>query len=105
MFLDEYKASAAIERLIEKFDFESVKKTMDALDWKWAPKYTIPTLEEIESQARYVLSSVAKEAMETDDVYLRTAGFVGRYTSGELSLSFVVSSWEVELDREIDSSW
>lgn len=57
-----YQIIDMIDEVMENFDFDSVKKTMDALDWEWSmedeEELRIPTKEEIIAHARMRLKEV-----------------------------------------------
>lgn len=79
-----------IERLIAKFDFETVVRVMNLLDWIWYEPGKRPTIAEMRECARELLSDVC----QSDDkcVDWSTGGFTAaRYDDGRLSLGFVVT--------------
>lgn len=60
-----YQIIDMIDEVMENFDFDSVKKTMDALEWEWSmvddegeEELRIPTKEEIMVRAREYLKAV-----------------------------------------------
>ena len=88
-----------VDKILDEFDFESVKKTMDALEWVYfdSPDKTI-SISELRKTARKIL----KEVYDVPDSPIYTIGTGGfeatRYmdegsTSKYLSLKFVVSEW------------
>lgn len=82
-----------IEEIIKWFEWEKVHKTMLALEWKWAgSKVTdsgIPSIGEIIVNSLYLLNEAAK-----GEEYVATGGLVARNIDKNLSLEFVVTSWE-----------
>ena len=51
-----------IDSIMENFDFDKVQSVMDYLDWKWVgTKNGIPTIEEIEDEAKRMLIDAAFE--------------------------------------------
>ena len=84
---NEDAAKKVLNYVFDNFDFEQVKKTMDALDWKWdgleradlsgkeAPKRIVgfytPTLDEIKAKAAQLMWECANEDIDV----LSTCGF------------------------------
>lgn len=89
-----------IDDIMDNFDFDEVHKAMTLLGWRWyVPKnrsFEIPTINEIKRRAR----SLLEDAYNSDkDLYsTATGGFEATKTveddSINLSLSFVVASWD-----------
>ena len=89
-----------IEDILDNFDFEKVKKVMDAVDWKyWNSPDSQITITELRKTARYLL----KEAYNTaasDQWLVATGGLeVRRFmcpgdTKKYLYLKFVVTEWD-----------
>ena len=91
---------AAAEEILATFDFEKVKKAIDATGSVWFldGEYRAPTLEEIRERARRLLAlrmMTPTEAYGIDDQNL-----VVRIRNGILSLSYFVDVKEVALDLE-----
>lgn len=100
MYNLEKQKQQAIESIIEEFDFEKVLKTMEFLEWSWIGHKKL-TLEILINKAYYLLNGVANEKYDNGDCYeFATGGFVARTYCGELSLKFVISSWEEEFCSE-----
>lgn len=85
-------ASQRIEALIADFDFATVARVMDLLDWTWGDPGTRPTPEQMKDTARDLLKMAHEDP---DDGYSTwaTGGFLAtRHGDGRLDLSFVVTS-------------
>lgn len=90
-------------KIMEKFDFERVQKTMKALDWKWLGEE--PTLEKLKGQAESLLTVVSNRihdpALNEDNPQWFSASTGGFKASNKLvngnwrlSLEFIVASYE-----------
>lgn len=108
-----------LDEIMDEFDFDRVKQTMDALDWKWVDLKRldptdgfkekigcfVPTLEEIKQVAADLLWSLATDPENT---VLAAGGFrVERDFSDPenpwMRLSFEVTDWDAcpsEMDGE-----
>jgi len=104
-----------LDDIFDNFDFEKVKKTMDALDWKWdgmlridiksddiTPKkmLAVPTLDEIEEEAARLMWECAN--MDTEVV--ATGGFRVEkdFTIPDdpwMRLTFEVTDWDVSANQ------
>jgi hypothetical protein len=89
--------TANIPVIMERFDFHLVKKVMDFLEWSWADHNRVPTVPELQAQARGMLHEVIqywKAAGSPDTgMELSTGGFVAEvsvFGSGkpQLKLTF-----------------
>lgn len=52
-----------IDRIIERTDFKKIKKYMDSVDWRWQGQ--IPSLDDLEYTARYLLSQIEDSSRST----------------------------------------
>lgn len=94
-----------IEGILENFDFERVKKTMDFLDWKYFDSDEPPTTFRLIKTAEKRLEGAYKKATENKkDYYVASGGFkaFAEYnkktkTVDSLELSFVLTSWYEEI--------
>ena len=78
-----------IEYILDNFDFEAVKETMVALDWKWGSPGHIPSFNELRRTAKEQLQCAARSG------YVATGGFEAELLQESvLRLSFVVESLE-----------
>lgn len=81
--------AARVEKLIAEFDFETVARVMDLLDWVWGEPSKRPTIAEMRECARELLSDVCQSDERPD---WSTGGFAAaRYGDGRLSLGFIVT--------------
>ena len=87
--LPEIDFQPQIDALIETFDFESVRKTMVALDWKYGPTGTVPDVPELKEAARQILNSASEE---DNDLESFSGGFVAWRSGNDLYLRFVVGT-------------
>lgn len=71
------------------FDFDSVKKTMDTLDWTWGGETEPPSLTEIKEEALQLLKQCANGF-----AVVETGGFRVEKYNKKLSLSFIVSRYD-----------
>lgn len=87
-----------VDEIMDWFDFDRVHKVMVALDWHWASADDgIPSKGELRKVARELLWRV----LENKDEYkIATGGFQASYENEVLSLKFIVSDWEVDLEDE-----
>lgn len=84
-----------INHILDRFDFNKVRRAMLALDWKWtntaAGKDRVPEIVDLRRAARTYLS--VTHASVNPDAYIACGGFVARKDSdGCLILEFVVES-------------
>ena len=70
---NETAVKRVLDDIFDNFDFEKVKKAMDALDWKWdvgtsatpdEERFAVPTLERIKKEAAHLMWDCAN--MDTD---------------------------------------
>lgn len=104
VYVDDYESK--ISRIIENFRFNRVQQTMQALHWKWVvnpedwtkrkeESLAEPTIEQMQATARSLLRHVST----SKNSVAATGGFhATRYDDGCLELSFVVESYQSELD-------
>lgn len=85
-----------IDYILDRFDFEKVKKVMDALEWEWQDK-GVPELWDLRERARELLKSAIKH-----NASFRMGGFEASCSNGWLELGFIVSREEYLDDEEID---
>lgn len=88
--------------IMERFDFNRVYKTMQALDWAWATSPNQPpSIQELKSTAQMLLDGCVRawkeEALPQSGMFYGTGGFEARitcFTKGEpqLSLTFSVEA-------------
>lgn len=93
-----------IGNVMDNFDFDRVKKVMDALEWGWAvdnPEYSgqteIPELSDIRKMARKLMKEAYELSVKEGCGYtIATAGFEAYCDAGDdyLSLKFVVTDWD-----------
>ena len=88
-----------IEEILDNFDFEKVKKVMDALEWKyWDSEGDTVSIYELRRMARNLLKDVYNAA-NSDHWFGGSGGFeVERWmypgeTKKYLYLKFVVAEW------------
>lgn len=88
-----------IEDILDHFDFEKVKKAMDALEWKYGDSEDkVVSIYELRKMARYLLNS-ANNKNPSEYWFTGCGGFeVERWmypgdTKKYFSLKFVVSEW------------
>jgi hypothetical protein len=75
-----------IDDILDMFDFERVKKAMDALNWTWSRCDGVPEIYDLRKCARTLLRDVSK--LDPDRASVATGGFWAGYNNGVLSLSF-----------------
>ncbi len=79
-----------IEAILDYFDFERVKKAMDALDWTWAFTDGVPEIGDLRRQARNLLTTIKNKPGES----ISTGGLKASCSiEHALELEFVVSSF------------
>ena len=78
-----------IEAILSHFDFDKVKKTVDALDWQWDALEGVPELSDLKCHARLLLARVS-----LNNTPLIVNGFEATIKYDNcLSLKFIVSNW------------
>jgi len=112
------KVKRVLDNVFDNFDFERVKKTMDALDWKWdnLTRYVpldgfkekkdsyVPTLDEIKEEAARLMWDCANDP---ENAVIATGGFRVEKDFSDpndpwMRLSFEVTDWDAsasELDE------
>ena len=115
---NEEAVKRVLDDIFDNFDFELVKKTMDALDWKWGglkrldPKDSfkektglyVPTLDEIQDAAARLMWDCANDP---ENMVIATGGFRVEKDFSDpndpwMRLSFEVTDWDAsasELDE------
>ena len=79
-----------IEAILDYFDFERVKRAMEALDWTWAFTDGIPEIGDLRSQGRNLLKRIKDKPGES----ISTGGLKASCSIEHiLELEFVVSSF------------
>lgn len=105
--MDKDKLAAVLDDIFDNFDFEKVKKTMDALNWTWwvwiDPKVgtldnegkRVPTLDEIKK----VAANLLWECANMNEDVIATGGFRVEKDFSDpenpwMRLSFEVTDWD-----------
>jgi len=92
-----------IEDIVDEFDFETVKKTMDFLDWQWFDADEgVPRLGELRKKARILLNEAAVKVLLSNEIvsdhHIATGGFRASAFKwdGEVKfrLAFELSEWD-----------
>lgn len=87
-----------VEKILEYFDFDKVKRVMDILDWEWDMSYdpaAIPSYNHLRRTAKTLLSDV----LDGNESVASFGGLVATKTDGKLSLSFVVTRSGIEGEK------
>lgn len=82
-----------IDEILDQFDFQKVKKVMDALNWKWAmgTESHVPDIPELRKQAREMLWDLIR----SKDRMIKSGGLVVEKDYDDiLELRFEVTSWD-----------
>ncbi len=102
-----------IDKILDEFNFARVHKAMVALDWKWASsKSYIPSMDDLRETAESLLRGAAESRLGDYKgehwelgIINGTGGFQATAYCDEdktkiiaLDLSFVVTSWDTELE-------
>ena len=72
------------------FEFEDVHKAMVALDWKWFGYDDVPSTGDIKQSALRLMKQCVDEKLKR----VETGGFIVETDGDDISLSFVISSWD-----------
>jgi hypothetical protein len=96
-----------IEGILENFNFEKVRKTMEFLDWKYFDSEETPTTYRLIKSAEKRLEEAYKKATEDkQNYYVASGGFKAFAEYNEetgivdfLELSFVLTSWDEQIDE------
>lgn len=93
-------AHPAAEKVYNLFDFDLVKKAIDATgaQWYFDGEYRTPTLEEIKDRAHNLLS--LRMANPSELYGINDQGMVARVGGGVLSLSYIVEAKAAEIEEE-----
>jgi hypothetical protein len=93
-----------IENILDNFDFDKVKKTMDALFWLWYNTVGVPEIADLRKHARALLTDAGEQVMRnkelTAEVDRASGGFraqAHRYPDEDkiyFRLSFEVATWD-----------
>jgi len=90
--ISSYEDEAAIEAIMNSFNFDKVLSVMEMLNWVYSEG--VPSLLQIKEVARMLLCSL----ITADCEYVATGGFVARKVMSDCgsnySLEFVVESWD-----------
>jgi hypothetical protein len=95
--------TAEIEDIMQRFDWERVRRTMVALNWTWATSEGIPTIKELQYTARDCLEHAARGYIKSSGHNLGwysvgTGGFCARISQfnagAKISLHFEVENKE-----------
>lgn len=82
-----------IDDILDNFDFEKVKKTMELLNWTWVDSTGVPSIPELRKRAR----SLLLECSEHGECTAATGGlWASKHTYGgdpSYRLMFVVTEW------------
>lgn len=98
-------ASAMIEEVIDNFDFDTVRKVMFFLNWRWGTEKSgsVPSCGRLVSCARDLLQSAADHAAEfrrhtseTTGGLCATAGWDENLGVTYLKLAFELTDWLAE---------
>lgn len=95
-----------IDSIMDNFDFDKVQSVMDYLDWKWVgTKNGIPTIDEIENEAKRMLIDAAFE-----ETPLSCGGLKVTYENDSetpddpfIQLEFILTDCEGFDEREFDN--
>jgi hypothetical protein len=99
-----------IKDIMDEFDFDQVKRAMDALDWKWQGE--TPTIYDLREEAERLLRGASESRLDHyrathHDVAIINAcgGFEAKAFCNEsktkitgLQLDFIVTSWDSSID-------
>lgn len=83
-----------IDEILDQFDFEKVKKVMDALNWTWAmgTKAHVPDTPELRKKAREMLWGLVRSRRQSRRI--KAGGLVvEKDDDGTLELRFEVTAW------------
>lgn len=81
------KYEEQIERILDNFDFDKVKKVMECLEWAYIGEDDPPSHRKLIKMAEDVLKSVS----EKEDINeCSCGGFVAKKEAGELALFFQI---------------
>ena len=92
-----------IENVLDEFDFATVHKVMEFLEWNWFGAMDgIPTLSEIRKSARRLLIEVANDVARNNEIDAQsnraTGGLRAEAYKGDektyLKLSFELAEWD-----------
>lgn len=90
-----------LDEIMDEFDFEKVKKTMDALGWQWAyakGENGVPTLDEIKQAAANLLWDLATDPDPEITIHA-IGGFRAERDFSDpenpwMRLSFEITDWD-----------
>jgi hypothetical protein len=93
-----------IEDILDNFDFDKVKKTMDALHWLWYDTIGVPEIADLRKHARSLLTQVGDKVTQNKEMQAEaitgSGGFRAaayRYLDDDkiyFRLAFEVTTWD-----------
>jgi len=94
------------EKVMDRFDFEKVKKVMDLLNWTWVGYNGVPTIVEIKDKCRNLCLRLIQEKENCNIDSISTCGFRVSYSEGVAEIEFILESdmwdetWKEEEENE-----
>lgn len=94
-----------IEEVMDWFDFNKIKKTMDILNWKWGmgEDAAVPEIPEMRQSVREYMKNLHETNLKKSDVHvgMGSGGFVVYYDKGidegepwdHFNVTFELESW------------
>jgi hypothetical protein len=79
-----------IQYIIDSFNFEKVRKTMELLHWTWLGSDKSPTIDELKMTARMLLYNVCDDNCDSSS----TGGFKATRYDDHLELEFIISEYD-----------
>jgi hypothetical protein len=93
-----------IENILDNFEFDKVKKTMDALFWLWYDVVGVPEVADLRKHARRLLIEVGEKVSKSNEISaeanIATGGFKAtayKYDDTDkiyFRLAFEVATWD-----------
>ena len=87
--------------IMDHFDFERVRKVMEALDWRWfSAEEGIPKISEMRQKVRKLMRNAYDYSSEVAESYSATGGFHVTYYRDidKFIVEFVVTDWVTRYD-------
>jgi hypothetical protein len=106
------KLEDMIESVMEHFNWDRTEKTMRYLNWTWAgvPGEGVPNIDDLKSNARYLIGNAIKGALEDktlrpwESYFSATGGMKASVTKNKynqinyINLEFILTSWNDDGD-------
>ena len=89
-----------INEITRLFNWDRVKKVMDALDWRWGHEKEIPTTGQIIVTATELLRECYDKGVKYGYYCISSGGFTATYQESYLMLEYIVEVWDTYKEEQ-----